>query len=323
MLARRPLLAGVAAGTLLAAVQIAEAAEGPKVVASFSILGDIVREVGGERVEVTTLVDPDGDAHVFEPSPTDARAVAGADLVIVNGLGFEGWMERLVEAAGYDGTVAVASAGVKPLEMGDDEHADEDEHAHDEEHAEEAHAEEDHHEHGSRDPHAWQSLANGRLYVANVATALSAADPEGADGYRQRADAYAARLAEIDARMRAAVAALPPERRRLVTSHEAFGYLGAEYGLEFIAPQGASTESEASAADVAALIRQIRADRIPAVFVENVSDPRLTLQITRETDAVVGGILYSDALSGPDGPAPTYLRMFEHNLATLTEALGS
>lgn len=313
MIARRSLLAGVAAGTLLALSPVADAAEGPKVVASFSILGDIVREVGGERVELTTLVGADGDAHVFEPSPTTARAVAGADLVVVNGLGFEGWMDRLVEAAGYQGAVAVASAGVRPLEMDDGE-----EHEQHEEHAEEG----DHHD-GALDPHAWQSLANGGLYVANVAAALSAADPEGADGYRQRADAYAARLAEVDARMRAAVAALPPERRRLVTSHEAFGYLGAEYGLEFIAPQGASTESEASAADVAALIRQIRADRIPAVFVENVSDPRLTLQITRETDAVVGGILYSDALSGPDGPAPTYLRMFEHNLATLTDALGS
>lgn len=316
MVDRRMLLTGVAAGAFLALASAADAGGGPKVVASFSILGDIAREVGGERIELVTLVGPDGDAHVFEPSPSDARAVAAADLVIVNGLGFEGWMDRLVEAAGYKGTVAVASNGIAPRAMEEQEE-------HVGEHAEQAdHADEEGH-HGGQDPHAWQSLANGEVYVVNVERALSAADPDGAAAYAERAASYRQRLAALDAKVRSDIAILPPERRKLVTSHDAFGYFAAAYGMEFLAPQGVSTESEASAADVARLIRQINEERIPAVFVENISDPRLLEQITKETEAKIGGTLYSDALSGPDGPASTYVRMFEHNLATLTQALGS
>lgn len=275
-----------------------------EVVATFSVLADMVREVGGERVAVMSIVGPDGDAHVYEPTPSDAKAITRADLLVVNGLGFEGWLERLAEAAGYGGPIVVASAGIVPRAM--TEPAAEVEHGH---------------HHGAIDPHAWQSLANGGRYVANIMKALQAVDPEGAAVYEANGAAYLAEIAALDRELHADFASLPEERRRIVTSHDAFGYFAHAYGIEVIAPQGVSTESEASAADVARLIRQIRAERIPAVFVENVTDPRLVEQIGRETDARVGGSLYSDALSGPEGPASTYLDMFRHNRATLLAAL--
>ncbi len=309
MLTRRCLLAAFA----LALAPIgATAHDRLAVVASFSILGDLVDRIGGERIEIRTLVGPDGDGHVYQPTPADAKAVAQADLVVVNGLGFEGWIDRLVEASGYGGPIVVAAAAVAPLATEEGEAHDHD-HAHD-------HAG---HDHGPVDPHAWQSVPNVRLYVGAIAEGLSVADPEGAPTYAANLASYLAELDALDADVRAAVAALPAERRIVVTSHDAFGYFEREYGLRFVAPQGVSTEAEASAQDVAKLIEQIRAERIPAVFVETISDPRLLEQIRRETGAGIGGALYSDALSPADGPAPTYLAMMRHNLATLTAALGS
>jgi zinc/manganese transport system substrate-binding protein len=282
------------------------------VIASFSIIGDMVREVGGDRVRVTTLVGADGDAHVYQPTPADARQVAAARIVFVNGLGFEGWLDRLVKAAAFTGPVVVVSAGVKPLTIADDH-----DHGHGHKDGKGGH------DHGSIDPHAWQSLANGALYVRNIQAALAAADPAGAAVYQANAERYLAEMAALDQEVRQAIGKLPPERRVVVTSHDAFGYFTKAYGLRFLAPEGVSTESEASAKDVARLIRQIRAERIPAVFMENITDPRLIEQIRRETGAVAGGVLYSDALTGPDGGAPTYLLMFRHNVATLTRALGA
>lgn len=323
----KSLIRGIAVGLALASAP-AMAAEPIKVVASFSILGDIVANVGGDRIALTTLVGPDGDAHVFQPSPADAKAIAAADVVIVNGLGFEGWMDRLAESAGYKGTIAVASTGVTPREMAEEEeegHHDHAGHAHEGEAKEHDHDHADghDHDHGGVDPHAWQSVANGEIYVANVAKALSAADPANAAQYEANAAAYLAQLKALDARVKAAIAALPAERRKIITSHDAFGYFAEAYGLEVLAPQGVSTESEASAKGVAALIRQIRESKAPAVFVENITDPRLIDQIARETGARIGGTLYSDALSAKDGPAPTYIGMFENNVAMLTAALGS
>lgn len=274
-------------------------AEPLKVVASFSILADISRQIGGDRLDVKALVGPNGDAHVYQPTPTDARTLAKADLVVMNGLGFEGWMERLVKAAGYRGPLVVASRGVTLLKMRQDEGSQED----------------------NADPHAWQDLANGRHYVVNIREALVQADPAGAEVYRARAEAYLAQLEAIDQEARSTLGALPPARRKLVSSHDAFGYFARAYGLEFIAPVGVSTDAESSAAEVAALIRQIRRDRIPALFVENISDPRLLERIRRETGARLGGTLFSDALSTADGPAPTYLDMMRHNIRTLTAAL--
>jgi zinc/manganese transport system substrate-binding protein len=332
MITRRLLLASA---TALAFVAPAFAEEKLRVIATFSILGDIVANIGGDRVEVTTLVGPDGDAHVFQPAPADAQAVAGAQVIVANGLGFEGWMDRLIEASGTSAALINASEGVSPIAFGEEKHAEEaghEGHDHDD-HAEEAghegHDHDDHadgaghegHDHGAFDPHAWQSPVNVALYVGNIARGLSSVDPEGAAVYQANAAAYIGELDALDAEIRAAVAALPEDRRTVVTSHDAFGYFAADYGLTFVAPQGVSTEAEASAQDVAALITQIRDAGIAAVFVENIADRRLLDQIATETGAKVGGTLYSDALSGPDGPAGTYLAMMRHNLSQLTAAL--
>ncbi|UUX48904.1 metal ABC transporter substrate-binding protein [Nisaea acidiphila] len=334
MFNRRTILctAFVAAGLALApAAQAAEPAK--KVVASFSILGDIVKNLGGDRIEVVTLVGPNGDAHVYQPTPKDARSVSEADLVIVNGLGFEGWLDRLVEAAEYKGTVAVATAGIEALKS-DEDHDSEHDKDHDKDHAsEESHehkaeagheeGHDHHHHHGEFDPHAWQSVANARVYVENLRKALTDIDPSGAETYAANAKSYLTKLGKLDAEIRSTVASLPVERRKVVTSHDAFGYFGHEYNIEFLAPVGMSTESEASAADVAHLIRQIKEEKIPAIFVENITDRRLLDQIARETGAVVGGTLFSDALSGPEGPAGTYVEMMQHNIRTLATALSS
>ncbi len=336
MLTRRLLLASAAA-TALAFASPALAQERVKVVATFSILGDLVAQVGGDRVQLVTLVGPDGDAHVYQPSPADAQAVTDAALIVANGLGFEGWMDRLVEASGTSATIVTASTGVAPLAIVEaakagahDDHedhaaeADHDEHAHDE-HGHEAETVEAHddHGHGAEDPHAWQSVTNVAIYVENIAKGLSAADPEGAALYTANTTAYLEKLTALDAEIRAAVATLPAGKRTIVTSHDSFGYFAAAYGLTFVAPQGMSTEAEASARDVAAMITQIRETGINAVFVENIADPRLLDQIASETGATIGGTLFSDALSGPDGPAPTYVDMMRHNLKQLTTALAS
>jgi zinc/manganese transport system substrate-binding protein len=299
----------------------ASAAEPVKAVASFSILADMVRNVGGDRVEVTELVGPDGDAHEFNPTPADAKKLARADIFFVNGLGFEGWMERLETSSGFEGATVVASTGIKPREM-HEEHGD---HASGDDHdaGHEEHAEEHDHDHGDMDPHAWQDLANGEIYVANIRDGLIAADPGGKAIYEANAEKYLAALKAEDAAVKTALGALPQSRRRIITSHDAFGYFGDAYGLEILAPEGVSTASEPSAKDVATIIRQIRKDQIPAVFLENVTNAKILEQIATESGAKIGGTLYSDALSGPDGPAPTYLDMFRHNVGTLTVALSS
>ncbi|HEU0016750.1 MAG TPA: metal ABC transporter substrate-binding protein [Methyloceanibacter sp.] len=306
----------------------AHAADTIKIVASSSILGDMVRQVGGDRVEVVTLVGPDGDAHVYEPTPADAKTLAASNVLFVNGLGFEGWMDRLEKSSGFKGPVVVASKGVTPHTMieGED-HTRGNEHAKDEDHGHDEHAKGEEHDEQEEekvmDPHAWQSLANGKIYVANIRDGLIAADPAGKATYEANAAAYLDAIAKEDAAVKDTLGKLPEDRRRIITSHDAFGYFGAAYGLEVIAPEGVSTESEASAKDVASIIRQIKAEKIPAVFIENITDHRLLDQIARETGAKIGGTLYTDALSGPDGPAPTYLGMFRHNTEALSQALSS
>ncbi len=261
-------------------------------VASFSILGDFVRNVGGDRVNVTTLVGADSDVHVYTPAPSDAKRIADAKLVIVNGLGLEGWLPRLVQSSGAKAQVVTASAGVAPLKLG-----------------------------SAADPHAWQSVPNARIYVTDIANALAAADPDDADFFRTQAKAYLEKLETLDREVRDAVAKIPPERRRVISTHNAFGYFAAEYGIAFIAPLGVSTETEPSARDIAGIIGQIRAQKIPAVFLENISDDRLIRRIAAETGAKVGGTLISDGLTGEKGPAPTYIDMVRHNIKALTSAL--
>lgn len=315
MLTRRHWLAAALALGLATPAFAQDAPAKIPVVASFSILGDFVKEVGGDRVSVSTLVGPNGDAHVFQPSPADAKKVAAAKLVFVNGLGFEGWIDRLVKASGTKAEVVVATTGIAPREMAEEE----DDHDHDHK----KHADAHDHDHGGTDPHAWQSVDNAEVYVANIRDALIAADPAGKATYEANAAAYTAKLDALDAQVKAAIAAIPAERRRIITSHDAFGYFGAAYGMEFVAPQGVSTEAEASAKDVARIIRQIKAEKIPAVFMENISDPRLVKRIAAETDAKIGGELYSDALSDDKGPASTYIDMMQNNIRQFSAALSS
>jgi zinc/manganese transport system substrate-binding protein len=262
------------------------------VVASFSILGDFVRNVGGDKVDVTTLVGPNGDVHVYTPAPADARKVADAKLVVVNGLGLEGWLPRLVQSAGSHAPIVIASTGIAPLQEGPD-----------------------------TDPHAWQSVANAKIYVANISDALVRADPADAPYFRDQAARYLAELDALDRQVRAAIAQIPPERRKVISTHKAFGYFAVAYGVAFIAPLGVSTETEPSARDLAGIISQVKAAKIPAVFLENLSDDRLISRIAAETGAKVGGTLYSDSLTDEKGAAPTYIAMVRHNIKALTSAL--
>jgi zinc/manganese transport system substrate-binding protein len=278
---------------LIAVSAPARAQDRLNVVASFSILGDFVRNVGGDSVNVTVLVGPDSDAHVYAPTPADAKKVADAKLVFVNGLGFEGWLPRLVKSAGGKASVVTATTGITPLKLGSE-----------------------------ADPHAWQSVANAKIYVANIRDALAAAAPSDAEGFRARAAAYLAGLDALERDVQEAIAKIPEGRRKVISTHNAFGYFAAAYGIEFIAPVGVSTESEASAREIAKIITQIRAARIPAVFLENITDPRLMGRISAETGAKVGGTLYSDSLTGEKGDSPTYIAMVRHNIKALTSALS-
>ncbi|AOB24922.1 metal ABC transporter substrate-binding protein [Bordetella bronchiseptica] len=311
----------LAAAVLLA--PLVAAAQPLQVVASFSILADIATQVGGPDVAVRSLVGPDGDAHEYEPTPADARKLAAAQVLVVNGLDFEAWLPRLQKAAGFAGRTVVASKGVEPRRLDDaheehEAHGDHDDRHHDHDHGH--HGEHGHH-HGDLDPHAWQDLANGAIYARNIARAFAEADPAHAQAYRQRADAYVARIEALDQRVRQLFEAIEPARRKVVSSHDAFGYFGQAYGVRFVALAGVSTDAEPSAADMARIIEQVRRERVPAVFVENIANPRLAQQLVRETQARLGGTLYSDALAQPGKPAGTYLGMFEWNAQQLAAAL--
>jgi zinc/manganese transport system substrate-binding protein len=308
------------------------------VVATFSILGDMVERIGGEHIALTTLVGPDGDSHVYQPTPKAARSVAESDVLFLNGLDFEGWLERLAEAASFDGAMVVATNGVVPIAFDDhddhddekhDDHDDHDDHndeKHDEhddhdDHDDEKHDDHAGHDHGAFDPHAWQSLENAVIYANNIAAGLAQADPENAGDYYANRAAFVAEVEMLSADIEAMMKSLPADKRTVVTPHDAFGYFAATYDLTFVAPQGMSTESEVSAGDVAALITQIREESISAVFIESITDNRMMKQIANETGATIGGTLYSDALSAKSGPASTYLDMMRHNATTLFDAL--
>jgi len=296
MLTRRHLFTGSGAFAALAALP-ALAHDKLRVLATFSILANFVRNVGGDRVDVAALVGPNSDAHVYAPAPADARKVADAKVVITNGLGFEGWMNRLVRASGSKAMIIVATTGISVRRAAGG------------------------HGHGDADPHAWQSAANASVYVANIRDGLVTADPAGADAYQAHAAAYLARLDALDAEVKQAVATIPADRRRVISTHDAFGYFQQAYGIEFIAPQSVSTETEPSARDVARIITQIKREKIPAVFLENITDPRLMQRIAQETGARIGGKLYSDALTEANGEAPTYIEMMRHNIRQIATAL--
>jgi zinc/manganese transport system substrate-binding protein len=278
---------------LAASAQPVRAQDHLNVVASFSIIGDFVRNVGGDRVSVTTLVGPNGDVHVYTPAPSDAKKIADAKLLVVNGLGLEGWLPRLVQSSGSKAVTVTATDGITPLKLD-----------------------------SAADPHAWQSVVNAEVYVGNIRDALVAADPADAVAFRANAAGYLAKLDALDREVRGAVAQIPAERRKVISTHDAFGYFAAAYGIEFIAPLGVSTESEASARDIARIITQIRVEKIPAVFLENISDVRLIRRLSAETGASIGGTLFSDSLSDEKGDAPTYIELVRHNIKALTSALA-
>jgi zinc/manganese transport system substrate-binding protein len=299
MISRRSMLPAAAGLALLVTAGPALAQDKLKVLATFSILGDFVKNVGGDRVKVATSVGPNSDAHVYAPAPADAKKVADAKVVIVNGLGYEGWMSRLAKASGSKAPVVVASKGVKERKAPGG------------------------HGHGGADPHAGQSVANAKIYVANIRDALIEADPAGKAAYEANAAAYLGKLDALDQDVKATVAAIPADRRKIISTHDAFGYFQQAYGVEFIAPQGVSTEAEPSARDVARIITQVKKQKIPAVFLENIADPRLMERIAQESGARVGGKLYSDALTDAKGDAPTYLDMMRHNIKQISTALMS
>lgn len=295
MLSRALLVASfLFAGLLVQAAPRAD--ERVKVVASFTIIADLVRNVGGDRVDVAALVGPDADAHVYTPSPADAKTIAAAELVVVNGLGFEGWLPRLVKSSGGTARIVTATEGIVALKEAPGGH------------------------HGV-DPHAWQSVPNAKIYVENIRRALVAIDAASAESYRANAARYVAELDALDREVRAMVARIPEARRKVISTHGAFGYFAAAYGVAFVAPQGVSTNSEPSARDLARIIAQIRKEKIPAVFLENISDPRLIRRVAAETGAKIGGTLYSDSLTDEKGQAPTYIDMVRHNIKTLQDAL--
>lgn len=272
------------------------AAKTLNVVTSFSILGDMAQEVGGEHVQVMTLVGPDGDPHTFEPSAKDSAALSRADVVVVNGLGLEGWLDRLVKASGFKGTLVVASEGVKTYTLDEDGKT-------------------------VTDPHAWNSAANGALYARNILAGLVKADPQDSAALTASGERYIAQLEQLDAKTRARFDAIPQAKRKILTSHDAFGYFGRAYGVTFLAPQGLSSESEASAADVAALIRQIKADGVETWFMENQLDPRLVRQIASATGAKPGGELYPESLSAKGGVADTWLKAMQHNVDVMADSM--
>ena len=282
----------LSAGLISVALAFPAFADDTKIVASFSILGDMVKQVVGDHATVTTIVGPDADAHVYQPSVADAKAVAEADMIFVNGLGFETWSDTLISESGTQGDVFIATEGGTPVLVD-----------------------------GETDPHAWNAQTNGVIYVQNITAAMSDAMPDHAVDFEANAKTYIAQLEALDAETKAKLAKLPADRRTVVTAHDAFGYLADAYGMTFLAPVGIDTEAEPSAQELADLITQLREEKVAALFVENITSPALVQQISDETGIKIGGRLFSDALSERGGPATSYLAMFQHNLGTLIEAL--
>jgi zinc/manganese transport system substrate-binding protein len=287
---------GTALGVILASASAASA-KTLNVVASFTVLADVVREIGGENVHVKSLVGPNGDPHEFEPSPDDAKALKESDVVFVSGEGLEGWMDRLITASGYTGTPIVASNGIKTREMEEDGKT-------------------------IADPHVWNSPVNVEIWVNNIEKGLAAADPEDAAHFRANAENFRKKLVELDKYAHSKFDPIPADKRQVLTSHDAFGYFGREYKIKFLSPVGLSTDTEASAADVAKLIDQIKAEGVKVYFFENSNDPKLVKQVAAATGAQPGGELYVEALSDKNGPASTYLKMFRYNVDQVATAFG-
>jgi zinc/manganese transport system substrate-binding protein len=286
---------GIFAAALLAYAAPATADGQPTAVTTFTILADLTKRVAGDHIRIVTLVGPNGDAHTFEPGPKESEEVAKANLLIANGLGFEPWLNNLKEASGFKGKTVIATDGVMALKGNE--------------------------ELGPADPHAFQDVKNVEIYATNIEKGLSEADPAHAAEFKANADKLIADLQALDKDVKAGFAAVPQERRRILTSHDAFQYFGNAYGVEFVSVQGVSTEAEPTAEDLAKIVRQARDGHLTAVFLENMADPRLAETVSRESGVRMGGELYADALSEPDGPAPDYFSLVRYNVKQLLTAM--
>jgi zinc/manganese transport system substrate-binding protein len=289
----------IATYAVLSSASLSYGADKIAVVTSFSILGDLIQAVGGERVSVSALVGPDQDAHIFEPKPQDAKNLLQAKLLVLNGLGFEPWAQKLIKSTSYKGTVLTATQALKTLSMPSEKAGRKPE----------------------IDPHAWQNPNNVEIYVQNIATSLTKLDPSGASTFKTNSEAYIAELKQLDIWAKSQFDAIPKSKRKVITSHDAFGYFAAQYQIAFLAPQGISTESEPSAQQVGKLIRQIKAEKIKAVFIENMSNSKLITQLATDTGVTLGEALYADALSSADKPGSTYLKMMRHNISQLAAGM--
>ncbi|MFM8750934.1 metal ABC transporter substrate-binding protein [Rhabdaerophilum sp.] len=306
-LSRRLALGLILAAAMMPGLALPQAKEPVQVVASFSILADLAKQVGGDRVRVVSLVGPNADTHVFRATPQDAKIVKEADLLIVNGLGFDGFMPRLVKSSGSKARIVTASNGLNPLEKPKSGGHD---HGH-------GHA----HDHGKHDPHAWQSIDAVKIYVSNIRDGLIAADKEGEAFFRANAEKYLAELDRAKTEIAALLASIPRDNRLGIVNHDSFRYFTRDFGIRIEGARGLSTETEPSAQDIARIVRAARERKAKAVFLENVADPRIAEKLAKETGARLGGTLYSDALTDEKGPAPTYLALMRHNAKTIAEAL--
>jgi zinc/manganese transport system substrate-binding protein len=308
---------GGGTGTAPAATQPPQSSGGSdggklNVVATFSVLGDMVQNVGGDLVALRTLVGPGGDAHAFQPTPADGVALAEADLVIENGVAFETWLDNLYDASGSQARRVAVAEGLDLIKGEEgDEHAEADEHAEEQE------------AHGEYDPHVWHDVANAIKMVEAIRDALAAADPANAAGYKANADAYLAELNTLDGFIVEQTATLPEERRKLVTTHDTFAYFARRYGYEIVGTAlGATTAADPAAGEIVALVEQIKAAGVPAIFAENIQNPRLMEQIASEAGVALGPPLYTDALGEPGSDGATYVQMMRSNVTTLVTTLG-
>lgn len=270
-----------------------------KIVTSFSVLEDMVKTITGPLCKVQSIVGPNQDAHVFEPKPTTNALILGADAVIINGLGFEGWMDRLLKASSYRGPVITATQYIKPRYL----------------------HQPDRQEASVPDPHAWHTIPNAILYIQALTETLSKIFPFHQASFKKNADIFQKQLWHIEQSIQTRLSAIPLDKRRVITAHDAFGYMGQHYQITFLSPVGISTEAEPSARQIAALINQIRHSGIRALFIENSANTKIMQQIADETGVKIWGQLYSDALSLPDEPAPTYIDMIRHNMSILIASM--
>ena len=283
-------------GCWLSAGWLAAQEAKPLVVASASIFADMAREIGGDAVEVRSIVPIGGDPHLHEPTPSDATLVNSADLILRNGLTFEGWLNELIAYSGSDAEVVTITEGIRPIESLDYANA--------------------------TDPHAWMDASLGLIYLRNIKNALVRLDSANREMFELNYEVYRRQIRALDDEIRTAVQRIPEGQRVLITSHDAFQYFGRRYGLALEAVLGVSTDAEVQTSDIARLTRTLQARRVPAIFIESTINPKLLQQIASDNGVCIGGSLYADSLGDAESPAPTYYDMLRHNADVIVAALS-